>query len=59
MIRANVAPMRFDPTNGTVTPAGTVRVTGAGGRALHRVVSILGRVRSCSPGDSMSGVRPC
>lgn len=58
-IRANVASMRFDPTNGTVTPAGTVRVTGTDGRAVHHVVNILGRVRSCSPGGAVRGVAAC
>ena len=58
-IQANVASMRFDPNNGTVTPAATVRVTGADGRAIHHVVNILGRVRSCSPDGAMPGVKPC
>jgi type IV fimbrial biogenesis protein FimT len=58
-IDANVASMRFDPNNGTVTPAATVRVTGADGRAIHHVVNILGRVRSCSPAGAMPGLKPC
>lgn len=56
-VRANVTSMRFDPTNGTVTPAGTVRVTAADGRAVHHVVNIMGRVRSCSPGGAAKGYR--
>lgn len=58
-VMANVASMRFDPTNGTVTPAATVRVVGTDGRAIHHVVNIVGRVRSCSPGGVVRGVRPC
>ena len=58
-VQANVASMRFDPTNGTVTPAGTVRVTAADGRAVHHVVNIMGRVRSCSPGGAAKGYRAC
>ena len=58
-VQANVASMRFDPINGTVTPAGTVRVTAADGRAIHHVVNIMGRVRSCSPGGAAKGYRAC
>jgi type IV fimbrial biogenesis protein FimT len=58
-VQANVASMRFDPTNGTVTPAGTVRVIAADGRAVHHVVNIMGRVRSCSPGGSAKGYKAC
>ena len=58
-VQANVASMRFDPGNGTVTPAGTVRVTAADGRAVHHVVNIMGRVRSCSPGGAAKGYRAC
>lgn len=58
-VRANVASMRFDPTNGTVAPAGTVQVTAADGRAVHHVVNIMGRVRSCSPGGAFKGYRAC
>lgn len=58
-LQANVASMRFDPSNGTVTPAATVRVVGADGRAIQHVVNILGRVRSCSPGGAVRGVKAC
>ena len=58
-VQANVASMRFDPTNGTVTPAGTVRITAADGRVVHHVVNIMGRVRSCSPAGSMKGYKAC
>ena len=58
-VQSNVASMRFDPTTGTVTPAGTVRITAADGRAVHHVVNIMGRVRSCSPGGAAKGYRAC
>lgn len=58
-IQANVASMRFDPNNGTVTPTATVRVVAADGRAIHHVVNIMGRVRSCSPAGAMRGVPVC
>jgi type IV fimbrial biogenesis protein FimT len=58
-IQANVASMRFDPGNGTVTPAATIRVIGADGRAIHHVVNMVGRVRSCASGKAVHGVRAC
>lgn len=58
-VHANVASMRFDPSNGTVSPAGTVRVSGSGGAQVNHVVNILGRVRTCSPGSSAKGYKAC
>jgi type IV fimbrial biogenesis protein FimT len=58
-VAANVASMRFDPTNGTVTPAGTVRVTASSGVQINHVVNIMGRVRTCSPGGSAKGYKAC
>jgi len=58
-VSANVASMRFDPINGTVTPAGTVTLTNANGQAIRHVVNIMGRVRSCSPGGTVKDVRAC
>jgi type IV fimbrial biogenesis protein FimT len=48
-VLANVSSVRFDPTNGTTSPTGTVCTVPAQGRAVHNVVNILGRVRTCSP----------
>jgi type IV fimbrial biogenesis protein FimT len=56
---SNVRTITFDPIDGTSTPAGTVRFTGRDGRALHQVVNILGRVRSCSPAKAISGYKAC
>jgi type IV fimbrial biogenesis protein FimT len=56
---ANVSSMRFDPTNGTTTPAGTVCTVPAAGRAVHHVVNILGRVRSCQPATAGAPCAPC
>lgn len=49
----------FDPARGTVTPTTTLRVVSADGRALHQVVNLLGRVRTCSPDGQLSGVASC
>ena len=56
---ASAASMRFDPVRATVTPAGTLRLANGDGRALNHVVSAMGRVRTCSPGATVSSYKPC
>lgn len=51
--------LRFDPHLGTCTPAGTLQVTGPGGLAVHQVVNVMGRVRSCSPDARVPGHVAC
>lgn len=58
-LTSNVSGMLFDPTMGTVTPTGTVSFTSRDGRAVRAVVSILGRVRQCSPGRRLPDLLPC
>ncbi len=58
-VDANVASILFDPLHGTSTPAGTVRAVAASGLAVHHVVNLLGRVRSCSPAGAVAGWRAC
>jgi type IV fimbrial biogenesis protein FimT len=56
---SNVSSMRFDPSHGTTTPTGTVCAVPASGRALHHVVSLMGRVRACSPATAGAPCAPC
>ena len=49
----------FDPGKGTVTPTATLRVEDREGRAIHQIVNIMGRVRSCTPSVGLSGLKPC
>lgn len=60
-VSANVASMRLDALRGTVSPTGTVRVASPLGPALHQVVNVMGRVRTCVPASApgWSGVAPC
>ncbi len=58
-LHSNVASIAFDPLKGTSTPTGTLRVVGRDGRALHLVVNVMGRVRSCSPNAAVSGHAAC
>lgn len=58
-LRTNVRSILFDPHQGTSTPTGTLRVTGRSGAAIHAVVSLMGRVRNCSPAPGLPGVPSC
>lgn len=57
-VQSSATSILFDPLHGTSTPAGTARVTGPQG-AIHHVVNIMGRVRSCSPEAALPGYRAC
>ncbi len=58
-LQANMGSIVFDPLHGTGTPTGTLRLTGRDGRAIHHVVNVMGRVRSCSPAGAVPGYRAC
>jgi type IV fimbrial biogenesis protein FimT len=58
-LSSSSASMLFDADRGTVTPTGTLRLQAADGRAVHHVVNIMGRVRSCSPGGRVLGHPAC
>jgi type IV fimbrial biogenesis protein FimT len=62
-LRANVRSILFDGAKGTTTPTGTLRLIGRDGAAIHQIVNIMGRVRSCSPpqpsGARLPGYPPC
>jgi type IV fimbrial biogenesis protein FimT len=58
-LQSNAASIAFDPLHGTVTPTATWRVAGRDGRAIHHVVNVMGRVRTCSPEAAVPGFRAC
>jgi len=58
-VRSASKSLTFDPVKGTVTPTATLRVEARDGRAIHQVVNLLGRVRSCSPQGPTGGERAC
>ena len=58
-LQANTGSIAFDPLHGTATPTATWRVSAADGRAIHHVVNVMGRVRSCSPDATVPGYRAC
>lgn len=57
-VQASTGSILFDPLHGTSTPTGTARVTGTPG-AIHHIVNLMGRVRSCSPAPALPGYRAC
>ena len=58
-LRSNSASIAFEPIRGTVTPTATMRLSNRRGDALHVVVNIMGRVRSCIAEGSLSGYKAC
>jgi type IV fimbrial biogenesis protein FimT len=58
-LRSNVPSMVLDPTKGTVSPTGTLRLQGTGGKSVHVVVNIMGRARTCSPAGAVRGYSTC
>jgi type IV fimbrial biogenesis protein FimT len=58
-VRSASKSVAFDPLKGTVTPTATLRVEARDGRAIHQVVNLLGRVRSCSPLGRSAGELAC
>jgi type IV fimbrial biogenesis protein FimT len=58
-LQSNAASILFDPQHGTASPTATLRVTGADGRAIHHVVNVMGRVRSCTAVGTVPGYRTC
>jgi type IV fimbrial biogenesis protein FimT len=58
-LQANVGSLLFDPLHGTSSPTGTLRLIGSNDRAIHHVVNVMGRVRSCSPQAAVPGYRAC
>lgn len=58
-LQANVGSLVFDPLHGTASPTATLRISGPQNRAVHQMVNLMGRVRSCSPQGAVSGYRAC
>jgi type IV fimbrial biogenesis protein FimT len=58
-VRAAVKNITLDPVKGTVTPTATLRIEARDGRAIHQVVNLIGRVRTCSPQGQVAGERAC
>jgi type IV fimbrial biogenesis protein FimT len=49
----------FSAANGTATPTATIKIADDRGHALHQIVNVLGRTRTCTPGAGLPGYRHC
>jgi type IV fimbrial biogenesis protein FimT len=58
-LRSSVRSVLFDPLRGTSTPTATIRLESRNGMALHQVLNIMGRVRSCAPNATVEGYPRC
>ena len=58
-ISANVSSMSFQAQQGTVTSTGSIDISTGKGHSIRHVVSIAGRVRSCSPDGSFRSMPKC
>ena len=58
-LKSNSRSVLFDPVRGTSTPTATVQLKAGSGMAIHQVLNIMGRVRSCSPAPALSGYARC
>lgn len=58
-VAVNSVSMLWHPDRGTVTPTGTLRLSLPDGKAVHHVVNILGRARTCSPQGRVKGHPVC
>jgi type IV fimbrial biogenesis protein FimT len=58
-LRSNSRSVLFDPSKGTSSPTATIQLQARNGAAIHQLMNIMGRVRSCSPAPAMSGYRRC
>jgi type IV fimbrial biogenesis protein FimT len=57
-VASNTRSVLFDPQRGTSSPTATVRLVAQNGNAIHQVVNIMGRVRSCTPAP-LPGYKRC
>jgi type IV fimbrial biogenesis protein FimT len=58
-LSSNVGSLHVEPSRGAVTPAGTLTLSTAEGEAVALKVSLLGRVRACTPGPRVPGYAAC
>jgi len=58
-VRANTANLSFQARQGAVTSTGSVDINASSGESIRHIVSIAGRVRSCSPTPGMAQYPRC
>lgn len=58
-VQANVSNLSFQPRQGAVTSTGSIDITGTNGQTIRQIISITGRVRSCSPDGGFRNLARC
>jgi Tfp pilus assembly protein FimT len=58
-VRANVSNMSFQARQGAVTSTGSIDISSSNGETIRHVVSIAGRVRSCTPSAGLLRLPRC
>ena len=58
-LASNVDALAFEPARGAVTPTATLQLQSSRGELVKHIVSIAGRVRSCSPAAQVAGYSAC
>ncbi len=58
-LRSNARSIVIDGAKGTITPTATLRLSEPGGRSMHVVANLMGRVRSCTPAPALPGHPRC
>ena len=59
LLHAPARSLQFDPELGTCTPTGTFELVSRSGNAVHQIVNLMGRVRTCSPQARVAGHAAC
>ena len=58
-VTTNIKSMNIEGRQGTVTPTGSVELTGRNGETIRHKIAITGRIQSCSPNRSFSKLPKC
>ena len=58
-LHAPARSLHFDPELGTCTPTGTFELVSPSGNAVHQIINVMGRVRTCSPHARVAGHAAC
>ncbi len=58
-VQANVASMSFQARQGAVTSTGSIDISSSNGDTIRHIVSIAGRVRSCTPSADLHRFPRC
>jgi Tfp pilus assembly protein FimT len=58
-VRANVGNMSFQARQGAVTSTGSIDISSSNGETIRHIVSIAGRVRSCTPSADLHRFPRC